>query len=149
MVPSAFVTLETIPLTANGKVDRRALPRPDSAGVDADRTIEPPRGPVEAELAEMWRDLLRVENISVHDNFFELGGHSLLLIQISTRIQRVFQVELSLRTLFNVPTIAEMAMSISESQVAQEDPDEIARMIEELKGLSPAELAAYLEAEVA
>jgi acyl carrier protein len=96
----------------------------------------------------MWCDLLRLDKISVHDNFFELGGHSLLLIQISTRIQRVFHVELSLRTLFNVPTIAEMAVSISESQVAEEDPDEIAAMIAELKDLSPDELAAFLEAEV-
>jgi acyl carrier protein len=140
--------LEAIPLTANGKLDRRALPAPDANRLDAERTFVPPRGPVEQELAEMWCDLLRLDKISVHDNFFELGGHSLLLIQISTRIQRVFHVELSLRTLFNVPTIAEMAVSISESQVAEEDPDEIAAMIAELKDLSPDELAAFLEAEV-
>ena len=149
MVPAVFVPLEAIPLSPNGKVDRRALPRPEFSRPDAETTFVAPRGPVEEEVAEMWRDLLRIERISVHDNFFELGGHSLLLIQIATRMQRVFQVELTLRTLFNVPTIAEMATTISELQVAEEDPEEIARMIAELKDLSPDELAAFLEAEVA
>jgi acyl carrier protein len=149
MVPAVFVPLEAIPLSANGKVDRRALPRPDFSRPDAERVFVAPRGPVEEEVAEMWRDLLRIDRISVFDNFFELGGHSLLLIQIASRIQRVFHVELTLRILFNVPTIAEMATTISESQVAEEDPEEIARMIAELKDLSPDELAAFLEAEVA
>jgi amino acid adenylation domain-containing protein len=149
MVPAVFVPLEAIPLSANGKVDRRALPRPDFSRPDAERAFVAPRGPVEEEVAEMWRDLLRIDRISVFDNFFELGGHSLLLIQIASRIQRVFHVELTLRILFNVPTIAEMATTISESQVAEEDPEEIARMIAELKDLSPDELAAFLEAEVA
>ena len=147
MVPSTFVLLTALPLTPNGKLDRRALPLPDAIRSETPETFVPPRGPVEEKLLEMWRELLRVDKISVNDNFFELGGHSLLLIQIENRIQKVFQVELTLRILFNATTIAEMSKAISAKQVEQEDPTEIARMIAELKELSPAELEAYLEAE--
>jgi amino acid adenylation domain-containing protein len=147
MVPSAFVLLKAMPLTTNGKLDRRALPLPNATRSEIPEAFVPPRGPVEEALLEMWRELLRVDRISVHDNFFELGGHSLLLIQIENRIQKVFQVELTLRILFNATTIAEMSKAISAKQVEQEDPTEIARMIAELKELSPAELEAYLEAE--
>ena len=107
MVPSAIVILESLPLTPNGKVDRHALPVP------AERTIEDsfvaPRTPVEAKLAQIWAQVLKVELVGVDDNFFEIGGHSLLATQVMSRLQEAFGISLPLRRLFESPTIAELS----------------------------------------
>ena len=108
MVPSAFVVLETLPLTPNGKIDRRALPAPDSSSLLVD-TYVAARTPIEEGLAEIWRTVLKVEQIGIHHNFFELGGHSLLATQVMSRVRQAFQVELSVRALFEAPTIAGLA----------------------------------------
>ncbi len=91
MVPSAFVLLDTFPLTPNGKLDRKALPAPDADAL-ARRDYEAPRGPVEVAIATLWQDLLKLERIGRDDNFFELGGHSLLAVKL---IERMRQVDLS------------------------------------------------------
>ncbi len=83
MIPAAWVVLDALPLTAHGKVDRRALPAPREAARGVERPIVEPRTPVEAELVAIWRELLNVERVSIYDNFFELGGHSLLLTQLA------------------------------------------------------------------
>ena len=106
-----------------------------------------PRTPVEELLAEIWAEVLKLERVGIHDNFFELGGHSLLLTQVASRIQRAFQVSLPLRILFDAPTIADQSAAIAGAQLGQEDAAEVARMVEELKQLSPEEVAALLEAE--
>jgi amino acid adenylation domain-containing protein len=107
MVPAAFVPLEKIPLTAQGKVDRRALPDAESVPRECPRV--PPRTPVEAGVAAIWSEVLGVEEIGVHDSFFDLGGHSLLAAQAASRLRRAFQVDLPLRTLFEAPTVAGLA----------------------------------------
>ncbi|HEX7175844.1 MAG TPA: amino acid adenylation domain-containing protein, partial [Pyrinomonadaceae bacterium] len=125
MAPAAFVFMESFPLTESGKIDRRRLPPPDE---DRSRLTTPlvgPRTSAEAELATMWRELLGVERVGVHDNFFELGGHSLMLTQLASRIDGVFQVQLPLRVLFNVPTIVEMTTAIAARQMEQADPEEL------------------------
>ncbi|HEX8146844.1 MAG TPA: amino acid adenylation domain-containing protein [Pyrinomonadaceae bacterium] len=112
MLPSALVLLERFPQTANGKIDRRALPRPeqtDTAGSDADVA---PRTPVEQRLAGIWAEMLGVERVGVEDNFFELGGHSLLAAQLVKRICEGFGVDLHLRTLFERPTIAGLSEAV-------------------------------------
>jgi amino acid adenylation domain-containing protein len=147
MVPAVFVFLDALPLNANGKVDRRALPPPDEFKAESDVPFVAPRTPVEEELAQIWCPLLGVERVSLHDNFFELGGHSLLLIQLASRIREAFQVELPMPVLFDRPTLAEMASAIVERQVKQEDVDELAQMLEELKQLTPEQARALLEAE--
>ena len=88
MVPAAYVRLETLPLTANGKLDRNTLPAPDSNALAAGG-YEPPRGKTEQALARIWADLLRVDRVGRHDNFFELGGHSLLGIRLMFEMRRV------------------------------------------------------------
>ncbi|HEV7763739.1 MAG TPA: amino acid adenylation domain-containing protein, partial [Thermoanaerobaculia bacterium] len=112
MLPSAFVTLASLPMTASGKVDRKALPAPDRLRPVLERPFEAPRDPVEERLAAIYADVLHVDRIGIHDNFFELGGHSLLATRILSRIRDVFQVQLSLRTVFETPTVAAIAAQV-------------------------------------
>ncbi|MGZ6507404.1 MAG: condensation domain-containing protein, partial [Tumebacillaceae bacterium] len=111
MVPTAYMLLETIPLTANGKVDRKALPVPDATR-HAESEFVAPRTETEEQLAEIWQEVLRVEQVGIYDNFFELGGHSLMATQLLSRMRNAFEVELSLRLLFEMPTIASIAAHI-------------------------------------
>ncbi|MBE9229036.1 non-ribosomal peptide synthase/polyketide synthase, partial [Phormidium sp. LEGE 05292] len=115
MVPSAFVLLETLPLTPNGKVDRRALPTPDLQTEASDK-YQAPRTPVEEILTHLWGQILNLNQVGIYDNFFEIGGHSLLATQLISRIRSHLQIELPLRSLFNGPTIAELASIIGQLQ---------------------------------
>ncbi|NWC96712.1 MULTISPECIES: non-ribosomal peptide synthetase [unclassified Pseudomonas] len=110
MVPSAFVLLDTFPLTTNGKLDRKALPAPDADAL-ARRGYEKPQGAVETAIASLWQDLLKVDRVGRQDNFFELGGHSLLAVKL---IERMRQLELSadVRVLFGQPTLAALAAAV-------------------------------------
>ncbi|MBD2771550.1 non-ribosomal peptide synthetase [Iningainema tapete] len=110
MVPAAFVTLDTIPLTPNGKIDRSALPIPDR--VDREQEYIAPRTPTEEIIANTFASVLGVQNVGIHDNFFTLGGHSLLATQVISRLRQTFSVELSLHRLFKEPTVAKLAASI-------------------------------------
>ena len=112
MVPSAFVMLESLPLTANGKIDRRALPDPDWFLPQRQGAYVEPRSATQQQLAAIWSDLLGVDPIGLGDDFFELGGHSLLATQVVSRIRDVFSVDLGLRQLFDTPTIEELAAAI-------------------------------------
>jgi amino acid adenylation domain-containing protein len=115
MVPNAFVILESLPLTPSGKVDRRALPKPDSDGERKDKFVAP-RTPTEEILAIIWEQVLKVEQVGIDDNFFELGGHSLLATQLISRIRTNFQIELPLRSLFTASTVAQLAQNIQQLQ---------------------------------
>ncbi|QSQ26344.1 amino acid adenylation domain-containing protein [Pyxidicoccus parkwayensis] len=119
MVPSAFVALDALPVTQNGKVDRRALPHPDSVGA-GERGGEPvaPRTPVEEQVAALMCHVLRRERVGVHDDFFALGGHSLLATQLLSRIQHTLGVEVPLRAMFEGPTVADLARQIEGEQGA-------------------------------
>src|SRR5438270_5838485 len=120
MVPSAFVRLERMPLTPNGKVDRKALPAPDG-GAYAQRSYEPPQGETEEVLAKLWQEVLGVERVGRHDHFFELGGHSLLAMRLQSRIWKVFGVELPMGTLFTSPTLAQLAQALIRAGIAAKD----------------------------
>lgn len=135
MLPSAFEMLEAMPLTPNGKVDRQALPIPAQARAELQGAIVAPRTPVEDVVVGIWREVLGLEQIGIHNNFFDLGGHSLLATQIISRVRDIFQIELPLRCLFETPTVAGIALTITQMQAAQEDDEEIAQMIEEMKHL--------------
>jgi amino acid adenylation domain-containing protein len=113
MVPSAFVVLESMPLTANGKLDRRALPAPqlDAYGT---RKYEAPRGEIEELLAGLWKTLLHVERVGRQDDFFELGGHSLLGNELIVQIANLYKVEIPFTALFQYPTIGQLAQFVEE-----------------------------------
>jgi acyl carrier protein len=117
MVPSAFVQLDALPLTAQGKVDRKALPAPDHDSLTAGTAYVAPHTPTEDVLASIWAEVLGVERVGIHDSFFALGGHSLLATQLVSRIREVFQIELALRSLFEAPTVAQLADEIIQGKV--------------------------------
>src|SRR5262245_50759662 len=109
MIPSAFVRLEGLPVTSNGKLDRAALPAPSEETLIADLEITPPGNPLEELLANVWAEMLDHQSVGVHNNFFHLGGHSLLAAQIVLRLRELFDLEIPLRALFENPTVAELA----------------------------------------
>jgi amino acid adenylation domain-containing protein len=118
MTPSVFVTLERLPLSPSGKVDRAALPAPDASRPDLSRQYVAPRTEDEKRLVELWAELLGVERVGVEDNFFELGGHSLLATQLISRARDEMQVELPLRALFESPTPAGLALAVEQTRRA-------------------------------
>ncbi len=111
MVPSALVTLDALPLTPSGKVNRKVLPPPDVT-TQATATVAPPEGEVEQTLARIWAEVLGVQIVGRYDNFFDLGGHSLLAVQIVVQLQQVFDINLRMPALFEHPTVAALAAHI-------------------------------------
>jgi acyl carrier protein len=112
MVPAAFVFLAALPLTANGKVDLRALPAPETAAAPTAGAPSEPRTPAEEILAGVWAELLQVERVTVEDNFFDLGGHSLLAMQLNSRIGRLFGAELPLGAVFEARSLGDLARRV-------------------------------------
>ena len=119
MVPNAFVILEALPLTTNGKIDRRALPPPN---LDISDKYVAPSTPIEEILVNIWSEVLKVEKVGINDNFFELGGHSLLATQLVAQIRDRLKIELPLRQLFNTATLAELAQGIEQLKQQQSAP---------------------------
>ncbi|KAF9991815.1 hypothetical protein BGZ79_003946, partial [Entomortierella chlamydospora] len=115
MVPAAFIRMDALPFTLNGKLDRRALPEPGSDAFVSQR-YEAPQGNIETALADIWADLLKIERVGRHDNFFMLGGHSLLAVQMVERLRRV-DLNLSIRALFDAPTLSALSQSLNKHHV--------------------------------
>ncbi|HEY0512065.1 MAG TPA: amino acid adenylation domain-containing protein [Thermoanaerobaculia bacterium] len=133
MIPSGFASLSALPLTDNGKVDRRALPAPGGGRPDLGREFVPPEGPVQERLAVIWAEVLRLERVGAHDNFFELGGHSLLATQVISRMREAFAVEVPLRAIFDSPTVAGLAETIIQKELERADADLLGRLLSELE----------------
>ena len=114
MIPSAIVLLDELPLTSNGKVDRRALPAPEEVRTEGEENFVAPQTPFEEVLAGIWSNVLRTTRIGVNDNFFELGGHSLLAMQIVSRIREALGVEIPVRTIFEKQTLAMLAAEVEQ-----------------------------------
>jgi amino acid adenylation domain-containing protein len=131
-IPSAFVTLPELPLTASGKVDRRALPKPEPERPRLEREYLPPATEVEEALAAIWAEVLGIERVGVQDNFFELGGHSLLATQVVARVRERLQVDLPLLHLFQMPTVEQLAVVVEE------------RILDRLEALGEEEVQALL-----
>jgi amino acid adenylation domain-containing protein len=149
MIPSGYVWLETIPLTSNGKLDRKALPATDEVGIARGREYVAPSGPVEEALAGIWSGLLGVEKVGAHDDFFELGGHSLLLTQVVSRIRLAFSLDLPLRAIFDAPTIKQLGFTIAAEHLREADSIGAPEFLQELQQLSPQEIDAMLKSELA
>jgi thioesterase domain-containing protein/acyl carrier protein len=111
MVPIAYVQLKRIPLTPNGKIDRKSLPEPDED--IREQEYVGPRNATEETLCRLWQEVLRRERVGIHDNFFNIGGHSLLAVQVISRIKQAFTIEMPLSVLFAAPTVARMAEHIA------------------------------------
>jgi amino acid adenylation domain-containing protein len=139
MMPSAFVFLDSLPRSPNGKVDRNALPAPYLTGFELEQYFIAPQTSIEKVLGQIWAELLGLEQIGIHANFFDLGGHSLLATQVMSRLRGEFQVELPLRTLFEQPTIADLALVITEMQAAKAEQTNVLRILAEIESLSEEE----------
>jgi acyl carrier protein len=115
MVPSYIVTLDALPLTANGKLDRRALPEPDGQRPTANEYVEPQTA-IERAVAQVWQQVLGVDQVGRYDNFFDLGGHSLLMVQIHSKLRDVLNTNISMVDLFTYPTVSAIAQHLSQTQ---------------------------------
>jgi surfactin family lipopeptide synthetase C len=145
MIPAAFVFLEKFPLTPNGKINRHALPVPDTAQRNLEVDFVAPRTSTQQELATIWTEVIKLKKVGIYDNFFELGGHSLLATQVISRLREVFSIDFPLRYLFENPTIAELAQRVSEQQIQQaENNDDLARILNEVDRLSEEEVRQLL-----
>jgi len=141
MVPSAFVTLEALPLTPSGKVNRRALPVPDRVRPELEGVYVAPRTPTEEVLTGIWAQVLGVEQVGVHDDFFELGGHSLLATRVVSQMRQAFQVELPVRALFEAPTVAGLAERVEVARRTEQGPSAPPIVPVERDQVSPDELS--------
>jgi hypothetical protein len=145
MVPSAFVELESVPLTPNGKLDRRALPAPGQS--DQGREHVAPRNVVEEVLAGIWAGVLGLERVGVRDHFFDLGGHSLLATQIVSLVRRTFQTELDLRVLFETGTVDAMARALEAGETTPGLTRTVAEMVRTVVALDEEAVRQQLETE--
>ncbi len=145
MVPSAFVSLDTLPRTESGKVDRLSLPAPEAPA--AAEGYVPPSTPAEEEIARIWAEVLGVERVGVRDDFFELGGHSLLATQVIARARNALGVQVPLNVFFIDPTIHGLAKATDDLR-SDGDGDELTRLLDDLESLSDAEAEELLEAEL-
>ncbi|HEX4965502.1 MAG TPA: amino acid adenylation domain-containing protein [Thermoanaerobaculia bacterium] len=144
MIPAVFIPLESLPLSPNGKVDRR-LPEPEPSR-PASVELVPPRDGIERTIAAVWQRLLGLAAVGVHDNFFELGGHSLLGTRVIAALREELGVELPLRTLFEKPTIAALALAVAEARVEQSSEADVDDLLASLENLSDDEVEALLAA---
>ncbi|MBD2786469.1 non-ribosomal peptide synthetase, partial [Xenorhabdus sp. 3] len=146
MLPSAFMVLDAFPLTPNGKLDRRALPAPDASAV-AIHHYEAPNSEEEMILAQIWQEVLGLEQVGRHDHFFELGGHSLMLMQLSTRIQDEFWVDIPISSLFLSPQLTQQAEIIFAAQMEAIGKNEFESLQNMLDSMSTEELMTILGEE--
>jgi amino acid adenylation domain-containing protein len=143
MIPSAFVTLANIPLTATGKVDRRALPAPGSARPELNTRYVAARTQVEEEVAKIWSQVLSIDRVGIYDSFFDLGGNSISATQIVSQLYKQFRLEIPLNSLFESPTVAAMAVVVAAHQTKDLAEPELARILAELESM-PEEKARQL-----
>ena len=131
--------MDKLSLTVTGKVNRLALPAPDTARPSLDTPFVAPRTPIEEALVEIWSQVLGIDSVGIHDNFFDLGGHSLLATQIVSRVINTFQVKVPLRSLFQSPTVADMTVVIVQQQAEKAEREDIEQMLAQLEALSDEE----------
>ncbi|MBD1924286.1 amino acid adenylation domain-containing protein [Microcoleus sp. FACHB-831] len=148
MIPTAFVMLENLPLTANGKVNRQALPIP-SAVQELDSTVIAPRNPTETILTRLWFEVLGVEKIGIYDNFFDLGGDSILVTQLIAKVRETFNIELPLRDFFETPTIAGQVTNILHAPQQRLKVEQTAELLMSITELSDDEVEKMLAEKTA
>jgi acyl carrier protein len=148
MVPSAFVVLESMPVTPNGKIDRRSLPAPDTQKADLEVLQAAPTNPVEEVIAGIFAEVLGREQVGAGDNFFELGGHSLIASQVVSRLRDNFGIELPLRSLFETPTARGLAAALLQDPANRLKVEKTAQLLLILAQLSDREVQTMLEEKI-
>jgi len=146
MIPSTFLFLDSLPQT-NGKLDRRSLPRPERVRSNLGNAYVSATNATEQQLVAVWEEVLDIRPIGIHDNFFDLGGHSLAATRVVSQVVKKFQLELPLKSLFQSPTVAEMAAVIMEHQGKRLGEEDLDRMLGELESLSDEEAKRLLAEE--
>jgi amino acid adenylation domain-containing protein len=147
MIPSVFVRLDAMPLTPNGKIDRRALPEPEKTRPELTISYMAPQSELETRFAGIWREVLCLDRVGIHDNFFDLGGHSLAASQVISRVIQTFQLELPVKALFDAPTVAEMAAIITQHQAKRASEAELPQMLREVEAMTEEEAQKQLAGE--
>ncbi|MGV0102993.1 Non-ribosomal peptide synthetase [Nostoc sp. DSM 114160] len=120
MIPSAFVVLKNLPLAPSGKVDRKALPKPDNLRPELETAYVSPRNEIERTVAEIWQKVLKVEKVGIKDNFFELGGHSLNVLQVYSKVRELLKADLAITDLFKYPTINSLSQYLTQKDNSDE-----------------------------
>ena len=146
MVPSRFIELETLPVTPNGKLDRRALPDPGNQRPRLDTPLAPPRTDVELDLTRLWAEVLDLDEVGIHDSLLDLGGNSLSAVQILSRVIQTFRIDIPIRALFQAPTVAQMAALIDGQRDIESDAGKLDRLIAKLESMSESDAAAQVAA---
>jgi amino acid adenylation domain-containing protein len=136
MIPSAFVTLRSLPLTPNGKVDLTMLPAVERDRSTLEIAFASPRTDLEAELTNIFGEVLGVDGVGINDNFFELGGHSLLAIQVISRLRDRFEIELPVQAVFEAPTVAELVIVMVQNLAEQSEGGDVPQLLAEVERLS-------------
>lgn len=144
MVPSAFVALKEFPLTPNGKVDRKSLPKPEQTESERNDAYVGPRTPTEEVLAGIWSEILGIKNIGVSQNFFESGGHSILATRVVSRVRDVFNIDLPLRSMFESPTVEGVATALVRHSNNANELENRAKLLLEVAKLSGPEVDSML-----
>ncbi|MGN6712418.1 non-ribosomal peptide synthetase [Anaerocolumna jejuensis] len=146
MVPSRFMFISEIPVLESGKLDKNSLPSMEDVRPDIDAAYAEPRSQMEAAIAQIWCEILKIDRVGIYDNFFDLGGQSLMATQIVSRIRSTLGMEIPLHVLFEAAsTVEQTAAAIERYQLEQYEPEELEQLLSELEGLSEEELAAILK----
>jgi acyl carrier protein len=148
MMPSTFIGLDAMPLTRNGKLDRNTLPAPGNSRPELSTPFMAPRNSTEKSLADIWAEVLCLDQVGIDDNFFDLGGHSLSATRIISRVIESFQLKLSIDALFKSATVADMAAIIVQKHSQKASQEDISRILSELEALSEMEAQQMLDREM-
>ncbi len=147
MIPAVFVPLDEMPMDPSGKINRHALPAPDLSTAQVSTEYVAPRTQSEEFLVDIVKEILHIDRVGIRDSFFDLGGHSMMATQVVSRIREEFDVEISLRTLFEHPTVEGISQAITEAQAAHVDEGELNELLDELEGLSEEDIQNLLKDE--
>jgi len=145
MIPSAFVLLDQMPLTPNGKINRRALPAPEISRPELEQRYVAPRNDIEVALVDLWQEVLGINPIGVSDNFFDLGGHSLKATRLLSKVRSIFRTQLPLSVVFEATTIEALACALVQHEPKPGQTEKIAHVLQRIKNISSSELKDELE----
>jgi acyl-coenzyme A synthetase/AMP-(fatty) acid ligase len=146
MTPEDILILKEMPVTVNGKIDRKKLPAVESASRQMEREYVGPRTPVEEILVQIFEDVLNLERVGVHDDFFQIGGHSLLATRVISQVRSTFDVEIGVRNIFDQTTVAQLAASLIAHEPKPGQTEKIARILKRLEGMTDEDMSAELAA---